>query len=92
MDPPENVKIIFVIPVSTSLCDVPQPDQELVDKYLEMKATFTKRMMNALSKLQANVAPLVEKAGESDQGQAAKDFVEDLQTKPEFQAVVKVAT
>lgn len=50
------------------------------------------RLLNAYGKLQAAAAPLVEKVGEDEQGQAAKTYIEDLQTKPEFQAFVKVAT
>lgn len=75
-----------------SLCEVPTPSQELVDKYNNMKSTLYMRLLNAYGKLQAAAAPLVEKVGEDEQGQAAKTYIEDLQTKPEFQAFVKVAT
>lgn len=75
-----------------SLCEVPPPDQELVDKYDEMKSVFYKRLLTAYGKLQAAAAPYVEKVGEVEQGQAAKDYIEELLVKPEFQAVVKVAT
>ncbi|XP_070691215.1 apolipoprotein A-II [Pempheris klunzingeri] len=84
--------LILALQVSMSLCEIPTPSQELVDKYDQMKATFYKRLLTAYGKLQAAAAPLVEKVGDSTQGQTAKDFIEDLQTKPEFQAVVKVAT
>merc|ERR1712035_202261 len=84
--------LILALQVSMSLCEVPAPSQELVDKYDEMKANFYKRILNAYNKLQTAVAPYVEKVGDTDRGQAAKDYVEDLQTKPEFQAIVKVAT
>lgn len=75
-----------------SLCEVPTPSQDLVDKYNEMKATFYKRLLNAFGKLQAAAAPMVERVGQDEQGQAAKTYVENVQTKPEFQAFVKVAT
>lgn len=81
-----------LIPVSMSLCEVPTPSQELVDKYNDMKATFYKRLMNAFSKLQAASAPVMQNVGENEHGQALRNYVEDLQSKPEFQAVVKVAT
>ena len=76
-----------------SLCqfDVPAPDQELVDKYEAMKGVFYKRLLTAYGKLQAAMGPVVESLGEG-RSQAAKDYVEDMQTKPQFQAVVKVAT
>ena len=48
--------------------------------------------MTAYGKIQEVAAPLVEKLGESERGQTAKTYVDDVQTKPEFQAVVKVAT
>lgn len=74
-----------------SLCEVPTPSQDLVDKYNDMKATFYKRLMTAFGKLQVASAPIVEKVGENEQGQALKTYVEDLQSKPEFQAAAKVA-
>ncbi|KAF0045589.1 hypothetical protein F2P81_002118 [Scophthalmus maximus] len=84
--------LILALQVSMSLCEVPTPSQELVEKYDSMKAVFFKRLLTAYSKLQLAVAPLVEKIGESERGQTAKTYMEDLQAKPEFQAVVKVAT
>lgn len=82
----------ILIPVSMSLCEVPTPSQDLVEKYNDMKATFYKRLMNAFSKLQAAAGPVVANVGENEHGQNLRNFVEDLQSKPEFQAVVKVAT
>ncbi|KAL7393310.1 hypothetical protein ABVT39_009244 [Epinephelus coioides] len=83
--------LILALQVSVSLCEIPTPPQELVDKYDEMKTTFYKRLLTAYGKLQAAAAPVVEKVGDSAQGQTAKDYIEDLQTKAEFQAIVKVA-
>lgn len=74
-----------------SLCDLPAPSEELQTKYDEMKAVFYKRLLNAYTKIQAAAAPLVEGVGETERGQAAREFVGDLQTRPELQAVVKVA-
>merc|ERR1712035_15075 len=84
--------LILTLQVSMSLCDIPPPPEDLVQKYDDMKSVFYKRLLNAYSKLQAAAAPLVEKVGENEQGQAARDYMESLQTKPEFQAFVKVAT
>ncbi|XP_034409808.1 apolipoprotein A-II [Cyclopterus lumpus] len=83
--------LILALQVSMSLCQVPTPSAELVAKYDSMKSVFYKRLLNAFSKLQVAAAPMVEKAGGSDRGQATKDYVEGLQTRPEFQALVKVA-
>merc|ERR1711915_110459 len=84
--------LILALQVSMSLCEIPAPDQELVDKYDQMKTVFYKRLLNAYAKLQGAAAPMVEKVGEHEQGQAAKDYIEELLAKPEFQAAVKVAT
>ncbi|XP_035528660.1 apolipoprotein A-II [Morone saxatilis] len=84
--------LILALQVSVSLCEIPDPPQDLVEKYDQMKTVFYKRLLNAYGKLQAAAAPLVERVGDSERGQAAKDYIEDLQTKPEFQAIVKVAT
>lgn len=67
-----------------SLCQVPPPSKELVDKYEAMKATFYKRLINAYGKLQAAV-------GEHEQGQNARALADSLQDKPELQAAIKVA-
>ncbi|XP_037129328.1 apolipoprotein A-II [Syngnathus acus] len=86
------IALILALQVSMSLCEVPAPDQELVDKYNTLKGVFYKRLINAYGKIQAAVAPLVEKMGESDQGAKAKEYLEDLQTKPELQAIIKVGS
>merc|ERR1719431_4564 len=78
--------------VSMSLCEVPAPDQELVDKYEAMKATFYKRLLNAYHKVQAATGPLVERVGENPHGQAAKDYLEHMQTDPHVQGAVKIIT
>ncbi|KAF3839354.1 hypothetical protein F7725_018071 [Dissostichus mawsoni] len=87
-----TLALILALQVSMSLCEVAQPSQELVDKYDAMKTVFYKRLLTAFSKVQVVTAPFVENVGTSERGQAAKDYIEVLQTKPEFQAVVKVAT
>lgn len=74
-----------------SLCDLPAPDQELVEKYDQLKSVFYKRLLTAYGKLQAAAAPLVERVGDHEHGQAAKDYIEDLMAKPQVQAVAKVA-
>ncbi|XP_041843544.1 apolipoprotein A-II [Melanotaenia boesemani] len=77
--------LVLALQVSMSLCDIPAPSQELVDKYEAMKATFYKRLLNAYNKMQTAV-------GDSAHGQTAKDFIESLNGKPELQAIVKVAS
>lgn len=75
-----------------NLCEAYEPSAELVAKYDSMKSTFFKRIVNLYNKVHAAVLPLVETAAQGERGQAARDYVENLQTKPEFQAFVKVAT
>ncbi|XP_071764612.1 apolipoprotein A-II [Centroberyx gerrardi] len=84
--------LILALQVSMSLCEVPMPETELVEKYEAMKSVFYKRLLNAYSKIQAAAAPIMDKINESEQGQAGKTYIEDLQAKPEFQSAVKIAT
>ncbi|KAA8591727.1 hypothetical protein FQN60_017101 [Etheostoma spectabile] len=84
--------LILALQVSVSLCDIPTPSADLVEKYDSLKSVFYQRLLTAYGKLQAAAAPALETVGDSERGKAAKDFFEQLQTKPEFQAIVKVAT
>ncbi|XP_075965641.1 apolipoprotein A-II [Anarhichas minor] len=84
--------LILALQVSMSLCQVPAPAADLVEKYDAMKSVFYKRLLNAFGKLQVAAAPVVEGAATSERGQAARAYVEELQTKPEIQAIVKIAT
>ncbi|XP_049439218.1 apolipoprotein A-II isoform X2 [Epinephelus fuscoguttatus] len=84
--------LILALQVSVSLCEIPAPSQELVQKYDELKATFYKRLLNLCNKLQDAAAPMVENVGDGEQGQAVKDCIEELLAKPELQAFVKVLT
>merc|ERR1711976_25024 len=86
------VALILVLQVSLSLCEIPAPSDELVQKYDEMKSTFYKRLLKLAERVQAEAAPMVQGLGDNERVQVAKDYVESVQTKPEFQAVVKVAT
>lgn len=80
------------IPVSMSLCEIPPPSQELVDKYEMMKSTFYKRLLNLYGRLQEKAAPMMQTVGETEHGQAAKTIIENAQRKPELQAAIKVAS
>ncbi|KAG8009922.1 hypothetical protein GBF38_014002, partial [Nibea albiflora] len=79
------------IAVSMSLCDVPSPSPDLVAKYDQMKGVFYKRLLTAYGKLQAAAAPYVDNMSSNDDMQVVRDYIESLQTKPEFQAIAKVA-
>uniref|UniRef100_A0A3Q3JIU3 Uncharacterized protein n=1 Tax=Monopterus albus TaxID=43700 RepID=A0A3Q3JIU3_MONAL len=78
----------YFIPVSVSLSEFPTPSQELVEKYNSLKSTFLKRLLKA----QSHVAPLVQGAGDSEQGKALREYTEGVQSKPEVQAVAKVVS
>uniref|UniRef100_A0A3Q0SF01 Apolipoprotein A-II n=1 Tax=Amphilophus citrinellus TaxID=61819 RepID=A0A3Q0SF01_AMPCI len=84
--------LIFALQVSMSLCELPEPSPEMVELYNNHKATFMKRLMNFYNKVHAAATPVLESAGTSDFGQNAREFAENLQAKPEFQAFVKVAS
>uniref|UniRef100_A0A674B6S8 Apolipoprotein A-II n=2 Tax=Salmo trutta TaxID=8032 RepID=A0A674B6S8_SALTR len=90
-----NVKLalalVLALQVSVCLCEVPEPDKELVEKYEAMKSVFYKRLMNAYSKVQAAVGPMTESLGQG-QGQAAKDYIEELQGNPKFLSAVKIGS
>merc|ERR1712035_79290 len=84
--------LILALQVSMSLCEIPAPSQELVEKYDEMKANFYKRILNAYNNLQGAAAPYMQKVGDHEHGQAAREYVESLQSSPRFQASVKIVT
>ncbi|XP_060906191.1 apolipoprotein A-II [Labrus mixtus] len=83
------VALILALQVSVSVCDVPEPSQELVDKYNQMRSTFMSRIMVLYNKVQEAAAPMVESAGQNDQTSLIKTFIEDMQEKPEAQALIK---
>uniref|UniRef100_UPI0037E72DB9 apolipoprotein A-II n=1 Tax=Semicossyphus pulcher TaxID=241346 RepID=UPI0037E72DB9 len=86
------VALILALQVSMSLCEIAAPTQELVDKYEEMKTTFVKRLVKLYEEARAATAPLVQQAGDMQQGSQVREYVEDLQAKPEFQSFVKFVT
>lgn len=74
-----------------SLCEVPAPSQDLIDTYNAHKSTFYNRLLNAYNKLHDAAAPVVQKFAESDRAQTTRDYIDEIQQKPEFQAFVKLA-
>lgn len=74
-----------------SLCEIPAPSPEMIELYNTHKATFMRRLINFYNKVHDAAAPVFENAGNSNAGQNAREFAENLQVKPEFQALVKVA-
>ncbi|XP_040020897.1 apolipoprotein A-II [Gasterosteus aculeatus] len=80
------VALILALQVSVCLCQLPEPSPELVQKYDSMKSVFYQRLLTAFNKLHASAV------ASADSGPNARDFVEELRAKPEFQALVKVAS
>lgn len=75
--------------VSVCLCDVPKPDQELVDKYESLKAVFLKRLAIAY----ANAHTTVEKLAEGTiTGEKAKELTQQAKENERLQALSKLAT
>merc|ERR1739838_1014391 len=52
--------LFLALQVSMSLCQVPEPSADLVEKYEAMKTTFYARLLNAYNKLQAAAKPYVD--------------------------------
>uniref|UniRef100_A0A4W5PVF6 Apolipoprotein A-II n=1 Tax=Hucho hucho TaxID=62062 RepID=A0A4W5PVF6_9TELE len=85
--------LVLALQVSVCLCQVPEPDKELVEKYEAMKSVFYKRLMNAFGKVQVAVWPMIESLGQGQGlGQAAKDYIEELQGNPKFLGAVKIGS
>ncbi|XP_041799156.1 apolipoprotein A-II [Chelmon rostratus] len=83
--------LILTLQVSMSLCEIPPPSQELVEKYDQMKHVFYKRLLKAYERMVGTFSSM-DGVSSGPSTQAVKDYAEELQTKPEFQALVKVAT
>merc|ERR1711915_118248 len=79
------VALILALQVSMSLCEIPEPSQELVEKYEQMKSTFLKRLMNAFERV--SKSPVVENNRE-----AVVALAGNLHNKPELNAAAGVAT
>ncbi|HAZ7284808.1 TPA: hypothetical protein J8I68_004442, partial [Escherichia coli] len=83
-----NAKFVFAVilalQVSLSLCEIPQPDADLVEKYNDMKNTFIKRIHNAYAKLS-------EVASTNEDAQAAKEALTNLQNRQEMEKYFQVA-
>ena len=76
-------------PVTVSLGEIPKPDQELLDKYTALKDSFYKRLSIYFNKAKVALEPLAEQIPHNEE---AKEYVENLQAKPQVQAAVKVGT
>ncbi|KAM9852649.1 apolipoprotein A-II [Aulostomus maculatus] len=83
--------LILALQVSMSLCEIPAPDQDLVEKYNSYRDIFAKRLANAYEKIQTAAAPVLESMSQGEQGQALKDMIEQLSSRSEVSAASKVA-
>ncbi|KAJ8388871.1 hypothetical protein AAFF_G00126270 [Aldrovandia affinis] len=83
------IAAILALQVSACLCDLPQPQPDLVAKYDELKTAFYKRLLNAYGKLQGAVGPISESIPESE---AAKGYIEEARANPHVKSLVKIAT
>ncbi|KAM9309195.1 apolipoprotein A-II [Pholidichthys leucotaenia] len=82
--------LILALQVSMGLCQLPTPSSELMQKYLDMKRTFLERLANAYRKFSLHAGDAVQQSPDENV-QAAREAVQNLQARPEFQAAVKVA-
>merc|ERR1712035_31590 len=71
------VALILALQVSLSLCEVPAPSDELVQKYDEMKSTFYKRLLKLAEKVQAEAGPMVQGLSDNDRVKVATGLGEE---------------
>lgn len=92
-EPDRLLRLTFwlFLSVSVGLCEIPEPSQELVDKYNGLKAVFYRRLLNAYNRFQNNAAPLLERLSQSDQAQAATAFTGNSEVQRGYKAAAKIA-
>lgn len=73
--------------MSVCLCQIPEPDKELVEKYEGLKATFYKRLLNLYQKTHETLVPLAEGTITGDK---AKEVIEKVKEDSRAQAAGKV--
>lgn len=78
------------IPVSVSLCEIPTPSQELVDKYNAMRATLSSRITNLYQKLYDTASPVLQRLIEDEDKQFINTHVDNLLNIPELQIASKL--
>ncbi|XP_036393855.1 apolipoprotein A-II [Megalops cyprinoides] len=83
------VVTVLALQVSLCLCEVPEPEKELVEKYEELRGAFYKRLLSIYGKAKEVVGPMAEGL---PQTQTVKEYIEELQAKPEVQSAVKIVT
>ncbi|KAL6489369.1 hypothetical protein MHYP_G00031100 [Metynnis hypsauchen] len=76
--------LIVALQVSVCLCTVPQPSQELVDKYTGLKETFLKRIVHFYENLHETVGTLAEG---TITGGKAKELAEHVKSDHRAKAV-----
>ncbi|XP_060776764.1 apolipoprotein A-II [Neoarius graeffei] len=81
--------LLVALQVSVCLCDVPKPDQELVDKYEGLKTVFLKRLAHAYE----NAHTTIEKLAEGTiTGEKAKELAEQAKNNERLQSLTKLAS
>ncbi|XP_072572012.1 apolipoprotein A-II [Paramormyrops kingsleyae] len=83
------IAFLLALQVSLCLCDLPEPDKELVNKYDELKGAVIKRITQVYNKAHSAISPLLE---ESQYAKAAKDYVDEVHGSPQVQSGVKIVT
>lgn len=74
------------------LCEIPEPSQELVQKYNDLKTLFYKRILRLYERIQGKTGPLVERLGQSEHGQAAAAFTGNSEVQRAYKAGVQLGT
>ncbi|XP_068180200.1 apolipoprotein A-II [Antennarius striatus] len=72
------VALLLVFQVSMSLCDVPTPSTELLEKYERIRDDIMKKLMSGLRLLENKTAPVVEMMTSDSDVQTLTSSVGDL--------------
>ncbi|KAM8847160.1 uncharacterized protein ACB058_013261 [Synchiropus picturatus] len=81
--------LILTLQVSASLCDIPEPSPELVQKYNELSLTFSRRLENLFHKV-AN-SPAVNSAFTDEEFKEILNYLSSFGKRKDIQAVARVA-
>uniref|UniRef100_A0A672YEM9 Apolipoprotein A-II n=1 Tax=Sphaeramia orbicularis TaxID=375764 RepID=A0A672YEM9_9TELE len=80
------IALILTLQVSLSLCDIPAPSPELVEKYDNYKRVFYQRLQNAYN----NLMERVEQAKQNEHGQAVMSYVDSAKANPRVGAAIEL--
>ncbi|TSL40954.1 hypothetical protein Baya_7033 [Bagarius yarrelli] len=84
-----NVDFVWTNELSLCLCELPQPDAKLVEKYDGLKGVFLQRLVNAYEIVLTNLEKLAEGTITGDK---AKEIIQGAQENERVKGLSKLAT